>query len=410
MNRKKKILSLLLLIALILNIIPSKVFAADPPNMSEIYKLVTDVEHIPMQRDVAVNLANKILAQGYDLWNTHSPRQYVNVYVYQKYDIVVYGERHGTYKAGEYRYLGYDITGYNHVTNDEFPYDYDTNPTVLQRIWRVVPNAYPQSWNIGSARFTEVKKYMLHRANLINGSNADHSPHYTNHTLEYTMGAAVDDPTKDSDIMPRILVQSPPNLISNGSVRCEFKSRVDGGIHYDTFVIPPLDFDFEPIVTATTDKTNYVVGPDTPSVTVKVTPKVSFSVNNMLNIGRSPESMVNTVRFKVNNHTPVMAVNPPSIAASNPVVSPQTFDVVFWTKDLSDGPNTRYIDVYGDIGTIYRDYNDQISTVEFPNRSIRVAVTITKQSPIVSTNLDLKVTSPRMRLKQLTVKVIELLI
>ncbi|WP_432409480.1 Athe_2463 domain-containing protein [Wukongibacter sp. M2B1] len=208
----KKIIAIMLIFLMIFPLFPK---------ISSATKFDFDPEHETIQ---------KLVNDGYEMYNQNLKPLNRHVYEDKKYKIVVWGDWSDTdsyeLKEGERRYLGQDYDG-DSVANDLFPND-DTSKIPFENKNWLIRNETKEGWgDLSSIQ----KEQILYQNPIWNDGEGE---------IKYSISSILRNVNGDKE--KYIIIQSAPTESVKGSVRLYHKTR-NGKVWYDTFTIPMLPSD-----------------------------------------------------------------------------------------------------------------------------------------------------------------------
>jgi hypothetical protein len=219
MKSSKWVVLLFFVMTLLLNPTNDKAHAAKYPSTeSEFYQYLMDIG----KRTVSTN--------GYR----------ANFKTYQQYNLIVYGDRYGTFRTGsycgnlaEYRYLGYSDYG-KEVSNMCFINDATGSGPDDWKFIKVDPNE--DSW--GKIRDPDQYKYT---------NDIDLIGHNAKNLNVHGLGGR-----------PYGKVLTAPTWKSQGSIYTEHRNS-NGSVWYATFIVPPMNHESSISTNISTDSDTYVI-------------------------------------------------------------------------------------------------------------------------------------------------------
>lgn len=278
----KNIVSYILLLAILVTIVPVHIHAAMPTaselkgikdlrtaeGLSYIKDDIVETEAIKIKSDGKVLVTNTTVSGKY---------KYFNIGVYKEYDIIVYGERHGSKDAfKESRYLGWDENG-NEITNDRFQNDADSNTDLTKKSW-IPADGNKDTWE-EFAPFQEQQTQILTKKPIKNDGN----------DINLSIYEILDSRTNDSNIKEYIQVMVGPRLTSYGTVKLQHKTSTK--TWYDSFTIPKLNYNFTaPVCTVEPKQPTYTLKATDMSVTISLDVKGDVSMSPPL--GKTPVQII----------------------------------------------------------------------------------------------------------------------
>jgi hypothetical protein len=230
----KEYVALLTVLVLLFSSIPSRSKAADPMTQQQFYEYLDSIN----KRRISV-----------------TPNNFpVNFSIYQKYNLIVYGDPWGDSKPGsqcgntsERRYLGYNEQNAV-VTNTCFPNDADGGGDIENRNWQVVDS------ELNTWKGLDISQLSQLEYKTMTGNGATNS----NFTIASKGGRKYGK------------VSSLPTLISQGSIFMQHRTS-SGGLFYVTFSVPSIGGSNIVAGTLTTPQSTYTITRDQADVSFPVT-------------------------------------------------------------------------------------------------------------------------------------------
>lgn len=346
LKKYKYIITYLLLLTILFSIIPVITYAAVPTvaELNGIKSLRTTEGFTNITDDIIISDATKVKSDGKVLITNKTVNgkyKYFNVGVYREYDIIVYGERHGTKdKFGEYRYLGWDEKTIE-VTNDRFQNDADSSTDLTKKSWIVVDER-ELSWE-SFAKYQEQIDQILTKKPIENDGAS----------INLSISDILANRTTSSNIKKYVQVMVGPRLTSKGTVKLQHRTS-NGKLWYDTFTIPKLDYNFTaPEVSIAAKPGTYIINETDTEISIPIDVTSKFSMSPPL--GKTPAQII-----QIDSTKPGMLRLSYEGAKQDALISGSTakatYNKTFKRTDLKVGANvvpiTGYLDyaesIYGD--------------------------------------------------------------
>ena len=281
--RFKNVIAYILIIVMIISIFPTIIYA-DVPTAAELTgmkALRTKEGFSYIKDDIITTDATKVKSDGKVLISKttiNGEYKYFNVGVYREYDVIVYGERHGTKdKFGEYRYLGWDENK-GEITNDRYQNDADSSTDLTKKSWIII-DEYEDSWG-NFAKYQEQITQILTKKPIENDGKS----------ISLSISDILANRTNSSNIKQYVQVMVGPRLTSKGTVKLQHKTS-NGKLWYDSFTIPKLDYNFTaPTVSITAKPGTYIIEETDTEITIPI--DVTANVSMSAPLGKTPSQII----------------------------------------------------------------------------------------------------------------------